>query len=204
MRVRSRRWAARITSDEETYMVDTDSSVRVPPLAPHERDQRQADLVERAGAELGVFTTLVRNPDIFADLLTLGERLLRQSTLNPRVRELLIMRAAWRCRAAYEWSHHEVIGRSVGLTNDDLAALATGTVDSTDPLRAMLLRAADELVIDHRLSEPTWTDLSREYPTEQLIEICLLVGEYAMLAGALNTLGVQIEAGYPIPAWASS
>jgi alkylhydroperoxidase family enzyme len=194
---------APITSDEEALMSDTDGSVRVPPLAPHERDQRQTELVERAGAELGVYTTLVRNPDVFADFLTLGERLLHRSTLNPRVRELLIMRAAWRCRAPYIWSHHEVIGRSAGLTDDDLAALATSTVESTDPLRAMLLRAADELVIDHRLSEPTWNDLSREYPTEQLIEICMLVGEYAMLAGALNSLGVQIEDGYPIPAWTS-
>jgi hypothetical protein len=29
----------------------------------------------------------------------------------------------------------------------------------------------------------------------------MLVGEYAMLAGALNSLGVQIEDGYPVPSW---
>jgi len=184
-------------------MADVDRSVRVPPLAPHERDQRQTALVELAGAELGVYTTLVRNPDIFADFLPLGQRLLHRSTLDPRARELLIMRVAWLCRAPYVWSHHEVIGRSAGLTDDDLAALETRTVDNTDPLRAMLLRAADELVGDHRLSDPAWNDLTRRYPTEQLIEICMLVGQYAMLTGVLNTLGVQIEDGYPTPAWAS-
>jgi 4-carboxymuconolactone decarboxylase len=191
------------TSDEEALMANVDRPARVPPLPPHERDQRQTALVELAGAELGVYTTLVRSPDIFADFLPLGTRLLLLSTLDPRVRELLIMRAAWLCRAPYVWSHHEVIGRSVGLTDDDLAVLATSTTDDTDPLRAMLLRAADELVLDHRLSDPAWDDLTRSYPTEQLIEICMLVGQYAMLAGALNTLGVQIEDGYPVPAWAS-
>src|SRR4051812_37228232 len=108
--------------------------VRVAPLAPAERDERQAALVARAGAELSVFTTLVRSPDVFEDFLTFGQRLLNQSTLQPRIRELLILRVAWRCRAAYIWSHHEVIGRSAGLTDDDLAASAGGTVEDGDPL----------------------------------------------------------------------
>jgi 4-carboxymuconolactone decarboxylase len=183
-------------------MSGTADRMRVPPLAPHERDERQAALVRRAGAEFGVFTTLVRNPDVFADFLPLGERLLRLSTLDHRERELLIMRVAWRCDAPYEWSHHEVIGRAAGLTDDDLTALAADTVDDSDPGRAVLLRAADDLVRTHRLSDPAWSGLAGRYPTEQIIEICMLVGQYAMLAGALNSLGVQIEDGYPIPAWA--
>ena len=65
-----------------------------------------------------------------------------------------------------------------------------------------MIRAADELVTAHPLSDPTWRDLATRYPTEQLIEICLLVGQYAMLAGTLTSLGVQIEDGYPIPDWA--
>jgi alkylhydroperoxidase family enzyme len=180
--------------------------VRVAPLAPSERDERQAALVAQAGPELGVFTTLVRHPDLFADFLAFGRRLLELSTLDQRVRELLILRVAWRCRAPYIWSHHEVIGRSAGLTDDDLAALAGGTVEDGDPLRALMLGVADELVADHVLSDPTWHDLAVRYPTEQIIEICMLVGAYIMLAGTLNSLGVQIEDGYPVPPsrWAST
>jgi alkylhydroperoxidase family enzyme len=177
---------------------------RVPPLPPAERDERQAALVQEAGAELGVFTTLVRNPDVFGDFLPFGRRLLRDSSLDPRERELLIMRTAFRCRARYEWSHHEVIGRRAGLTDDDLSKLAQQAIDDADPAdpaRALLLRAADELVAEHVLSDHTWAALAAMYPVPQIIEICLLVGEYAMLAGALNSLGVQIEPGFPQPAW---
>jgi 4-carboxymuconolactone decarboxylase len=176
--------------------------VRVPPLAPPERSARQAALVARAGAELGVYTTLVRHPDLFADLLPFGQRLLEGSTLEPRVRELLILRTAWRCRAPYVWTHHEIAGRGAGLTGDDLVALGTGAVDPGDPLRAVLLRAADELVAAHRLSDPTWTGLAARFAPEQLIEICLLVGQYVMLAGTLNSLGVRVEPGYSPPSWA--
>jgi alkylhydroperoxidase family enzyme len=177
---------------------------RVPPLPPQERDERQASLVQQAGAELGVFTTLVRNPDVFGDFLPFGRRMLHGSSLHPRERELLILRTAFRCRARYEWSHHEVIGRKAGLTDDDLSALtqeATDDPDPADPARTLLLRAADELVADHVLSDRTWAALAATYPVPQIIEICLLVGEYVMLAGALNSLGVQIEPGYPQPAW---
>jgi 4-carboxymuconolactone decarboxylase len=182
---------------------------RVAPLAPAERDERQAALVAQSGGELGVFTTLVRHPDLFADFLPFGKRLLERSTLPPRHRELLIMRTAWRCRSPYEWTHHEVIGRKAGLTDDDFAALVVETVEtvdaddtSRDPVRPLLLRAADELLAEHILRDGTWQELSERYRVEQTIEICLLVGQYAMLAGALNSLGVQIEDGNPTPPWA--
>jgi 4-carboxymuconolactone decarboxylase len=171
---------------------------RVPPLPPEERDERQAALVAAAGAEFGVYTTLVRHPDLFADLLPFGKRLLEQSTVEQRERELVILRVAWRCRAAYIWSHHEGVGRSAGLTDDDLAALVTEDVDE----QAVLFRAADELVADHRLGDATWQRLTDRYATEQIIEICMLAGQYVMLAGTLNSLGVQLEAGYPPPDWA--
>ena len=58
-----------------------------------------------------------------------------------------------------------MIGRTSGLTDDDLAALDAGTVDARDPVRAVLLRAADELVAAHRLSDPVWNDLTTRYPT---------------------------------------
>ena len=178
---------------------------RVPPLPPDERDERQAELVRMAGAEYGVYTTLVRHPDLFADFLPFGRRLLRMSSLSPRERELMIMRTAYRCRARYEWAHHDVIGRRAGLTDEDIALLGTDVPPpDTEPATALLLRAADELVADHVLSDATWAELTATYTVPQMIEICMLVGEYAMLAGALNSLGVQIEEGYPTPAWDGS
>jgi alkylhydroperoxidase family enzyme len=175
---------------------------RVAPLPPDERDERQAELVRYAGSELGIYTTLVRHPDLFADFMPLGRRLLRLSSLEPRDRETLILRTAYRCRARYEWSHHDVIGRRAGLTDADLAVLSTDTVGpDVDPATALLIRAADELIDGHLLSDDTWAALSQAYSQNQVIEICMLVGSYGMLAGALNSLGVQIEDGYPAPSW---
>jgi alkylhydroperoxidase family enzyme len=176
---------------------------RVAPLPPEERDERQAELVRRAGAELGVYTTLVRATDVFGDFLPFGRRMLRLSSLPPRERELLILRTAFRCKAAYEWSHHDRIGRGAGLEDADIDVLARDVVadGDADERTVLLIRAADELVADHVLSDGTWAKLARAYTVSQVIEVCMLVGEYGMLAGALNSLGVQIEDGYPQPPW---
>src|SRR3569833_542534 len=133
-----------------------DQTPRLAPLPPAERDERQAALVAQAGAylhadhELAVFTTLVRNTAVFADLLPFARRILAQSTLDPRLRELIVLRVAYRCRAPYVWSQHVVIGRGAGVTDPDLAALADPSIVDGDPLRSLMLRAADELVTGHR------------------------------------------------------
>lgn len=176
--------------------------VRVEPLAKDQRSQRQQELVDEAGGELGVFTTLVHHVDLFADFLPLGGRLLRRSSLDAVDRELLILRTAAQCGASYEWSHHDPIGRRAGLNDDVIPLLAD--LEGTNGLRpheARLARAADELVTEHRLSDQTWEELRQDYEQNQVMEICMLVGSYTMLAGTLNSLGVAVEPGYPVAPW---
>jgi hypothetical protein len=63
-----------------------------------------------------------------------------------------------------------------------------------------LLRAADELHSDARISDATWEGLARELDEPQLIELPILVGQYHLVAFALNSLGVQPEPGLePLP-----
>lgn len=175
---------------------------RLAPLAAHERNERQQQLIDDVGSDFAIFATLVRHPELFADFEVLASRLLRRSGLPGKVRETLILRTARRCLAGYEWAHHEVIGRREGLTDQELAAIgdvsATGRLDDTG---ALLVQAADELVLDHRLGDATWSALQATFEEKQIIEICLLVGNYAMIAGALNSLGVQIEDGFDAPEW---
>jgi hypothetical protein len=55
------------------------------------------------------------------------------------------------------------------------------------------LRATDELHDVRVISDHTWRALAAELTDRQLIELCLLVGHYEMLAMALNSLGVEPE-----------
>lgn len=173
---------------------------RLDPVPPEDRTEYQQQLMDAAGRDFRVFSTLVRHPDLFGAYLPLGTRLLARSLLTPREREILILRAAYGIRAEYEWGHHAKIAASSGVEDDVIEAIGTAQprLDADDRL---LVHAADELVGDHRLSQQTWEALAERFGDMQLIEICMLVGAYAMLGGTLNSLQVQLEDGYPRAPW---
>ena len=60
---------------------------------------------------------------------------------------------------------------------------------------AALLRAADELHEGSTIAEAPWAQLAESYGERELIELTMLVGEYHLMAFALNALGVADEDG---------
>jgi 4-carboxymuconolactone decarboxylase len=43
------------------------------------------------------------------------------------------------------------------------------------------------------ISDETWEVLAAGYDYKQLIEVCMVVGQYHMVAFTLNSLGVELE-----------
>ncbi|WP_229698611.1 carboxymuconolactone decarboxylase family protein [Wenjunlia tyrosinilytica] len=144
-----------------------------------------------------IFSTLVRHPDLYAAFMPFGAQLLRGGLLPGRVRELLVLRTAHNTGAAYEWGRHLPLAEAEGLTADDVARIAQGPEDTgwTD-LDRHLLRAADQLHSDARISAGTWNALASRYGEAELIEIAMLVGQYHMVAFFLNSAGVQLDPGF--------
>ena len=168
---------------------------RVPPVTdPSELDDEARGLLERmspGGRVLNVFATLVHHPKLLKRWLVFGNHILSKSTLSARHRELLILRTAHRCGSVYEWTQHSRIALAVGLTPQEVEDVAEDRL--ADPFEATLLRAADELIDDHVVSDATWATLTQRYDVRQMLDAMFTVGQYAMLAGALNSLGVQVE-----------
>jgi len=173
---------------------------RLRPLTDEECTPEQLELLEALGPSrsLHIFRTLVRHPKLYRRWAPFAGRLLQGSSLPDRDRELVILRVAWRCAAGYEWGQHVGIARAAGLSDDEIRGAAAPLGDhgwSADD--ATLLRAVDQLQDDHRIDDGTWTALATRYGEEQLIELTVLAGAYAMLAGTLGSLGVQLEGDQP-------
>lgn len=177
--------------------------VRIPPLPPEERDERTEELlatmrVPGNGGDLNIFATLARHPRLLKRWSDFGGTLLYRGELPERERELVILRTAWNCRSDYEWGQHVRIGHVAGLTSDEIAAIAGEEADVTAGWSAadtVLLRAADELHADARISDDTWAELAARWSDAQLIELCMLVGQYHLVAFTLNSLGVPLDPG---------
>ena len=159
---------------------------RIPPQPPEdwEEDLRAiltADLGDRPRlGELNIFTTFARHPELFKNWMQFARYLLVGGRLPFADRELLILRTGYNCRAPYEWGQHVRIAMNGGIEREVVDRVAAGA--------------------DARISNATWEDLARHLDQQQLIELPMLVGQYHLVAFALNSLGVQPEPGLePLP-----
>jgi len=126
--------------------------------------------------------------------LAFNMRLMPRGRLDRRDTEALILRTAWLCRSRYEWTQHVAIGRRAGLTEEQIEAIAADPASEalTDSMR-LLLPIVPELLEQHALAAATYEVLARRFEPAQILEATMLVGNYAMLAGALNSFGVPLE-----------
>lgn len=168
--------------------------MRIAPLDAEERDDGQAALLDRLrafrGRDLNVFATVARHPRLLRAWVRFGGVLMNEGLLPARDRELLVLRTAKRCGADYEWRHHSEIAVEVGLPAGAIQA-AAGEAEPADTWDAILIAAADELTGERQLSDHTWAALARRYDERQLIEVCFLVGQYALIAGVVRSLGIE-------------
>jgi alkylhydroperoxidase family enzyme len=179
-------------------MTDPARTTRIQPLPAAERDERQNELVAPLavnGRDLRIFATLVRHPRLFNRWSAFGGTLLRRGELSGRHRELLVLRTAWHCHADYEWGQHVRIAAAAGVTDEEITRIVAGPdAPGWAALDAAVVRAADELHRDSCIGDATWEVLSSELDERQLIEVCMVVGQYHLVAFALNSLGVEPEA----------
>lgn len=141
-----------------------------------------------------VFTTLARHRRLFRRWLRFAGALMPGGRLPRADTELVILRVAHATGCAYEWHHHERLGRRAGLSAEEIARVRDGAdAEGWSPRQALLLRASDELLAERTLSDATWDGLRPLLSDEELIELCMLAGHYAMLAGTLNALRVEVD-----------
>lgn len=169
------------------------------PLPPGQWDDQARDaLASTVSAERisegdvgNLLATLARHPVLTRAYLPFGFYLQRDSTLPPRLREMVILRVAHRAACEYEWVHHVRLAHQVGLSDADVAE-ATADCRS-DGVVALALRAVDELLSGFRVSDDTWTALADKLDEHQSMDLIFTIGGYLLLAAGINTFGVRPE-----------
>lgn len=175
-------------------------------IAPLPEDQWDDDLrpileIESPGLDgrLGdnnIFPSLARHKDLFRAWLPFGGFLLGGGVLAARERELLILRTGVNCSCAYEWGQHVRISAALGMDREEILRVAEGpNAPGWRAADVALLRAADELHAEAKISDHTWESLAETYDERGLIEIPILVGHYHLVAFALNSLEIQLDDG---------
>ena len=181
-------------------------TARIAPLDPAALSQEQVEAlapVTREGAPtINIFLTLARAPTALKRFLAWANYVLsRDNALDPRRRELAILRTGFNCGSGYEFAQHTRIGLRAGISQDEIDTLTRPIGEGQwTPIEAAILSACDELVSDHFVSDATWTALAG-LGDKGRMDLVFTVGQYTQVSMILNSFGVQIEnGGEPVPA----
>ncbi|NYE36790.1 4-carboxymuconolactone decarboxylase [Nocardioides cavernae] len=188
--------------------------MRLPRLLPSGLDPAQRDLRERIvggprargprlfalehddGSLTGPFGIMLHHPAVGGPLQELGAALRYRTGLTDRVREIAILCVAAATDSAFERYAHEQVGRSVGLTDDELEALAEERFTSTDRAE----HAAYDLCRRLLAGRPVLDDRDHDVLVDvlgaaALTELVALVGYYRLLADLMHVHDVRAPSG---------
>jgi alkylhydroperoxidase family enzyme len=144
---------------------------------------------------LNVARMMAHSPDQMLAFQRFGEAVLSKGALDPRLRELAILRVGHRLGAAYETHHHERIGRAVGMSEAQIEAARSGDGAGLPERDRMVLACANELESDGSLPDALFADLARVFSHQELVELVLATGFYGMVSRFLNAFWVEVEEG---------
>jgi AhpD family alkylhydroperoxidase len=150
-----------------------------------------------AAPEMHLFTTLGQHKRLFLAMMPYSGALLR-GRLPRADTELVILRVAHLRTCEYELQHHRRMASRRGLdgsTQDAIFAWPEALDGSRGltPRQQALLRATDEFIKNRSISADTWQQLAAHLDRRQLIEFCMLAGQYDGLAATMSALDIPLD-----------
>lgn len=169
---------------------------RLPYLDKSDLLPEHQDLLAR---NLNLYRVLAHSPRAARSLNTLARYIRDGSRLDPRLRELAVLQVSYLTRSAWGYAHHIRIGREVGLSDDDIRAVAdetAGRATQLDIHAKTVLRAAREMTTELSVSDETFASLRAELDDERLTDLMVTIGFYNGLVRLLETMKVDVEEDY--------
>lgn len=168
---------------------------RLPYADPDTAPERVRRALENV-PPLNVFRMVANAETAFRPWLAFGGALLSSLELDPRVRELAILRVARLSGAEYEWVQHVPIALAVGASQEQVDAVDRGEIDddSLGDAERAALRFTTEVVREVRASDEALAALrAAGLSPREVVELLLVIGQYMLVARVAETAGIELD-----------
>jgi len=143
---------------------------------------------------LNVQRMMANAQGIFPVRSKLSNALFTQIKLDPRLREIAILRTAKDCRSIYEWTQHVPAARHVGVTDEQIATIEKWTdANCFSELERLVLQLTDEVNANVKGRRETVEALKKHLSPGEIIELLVIIGHWRQTASVLETLEVDLE-----------
>lgn len=160
---------------------------------PAKHNDRTRELLSK-NRNANIFRMMAHSPSHLEQYCRLGGAIRHKGELDPVLRELAITRTGILCEAPYEVVAHTRIGKSVGVTDAQNAALSDWqSATCFDEVQRAALAFTDEIVRLRRPSDATFAAISSKLTPRALVELQLAVGFYVMTSKFLETFAIDMQ-----------
>src|SRR5215212_2360073 len=160
---------------------------------PAKHNERTRELLGK-NRNANIFRMMAHSPSYLEQYCRLGGAIRHKGELDPIVRELAITRTGILCEAPYEVVAHKRIGKNVGVTDEQNAALEDWkSATCFNELQRAALAFTDEIVKLPRPTDATFSAISAKVSPAALVELQLSVGFYIMTSKFLETFDIDMQ-----------
>lgn len=119
--------------------------------------------------------------------------LLDQLELDPKLRQLTILRVTHRIEAQYAWIQHVALAKVIGVSDEQISSLQQGRVegDHFTTKEQLMLTFVDEVMQTPRVCDATFEQMRRLFSSRELVELLLVVGLYWTVGRVMTTLDIE-------------
>ena len=138
------------------------------------------------GRLIGPFNAFLLHPEVTAKLSEFQAAEATNTTLTPRVREvvIIVVGAVW--RADYELYAQIDVARKAGLSDDVITALADGDIpEDLSDHEKLAARVARELATRHRIDDELYREAEEAFGPKGLFDIMAVMGVYQTVCSLL-------------------
>jgi alkylhydroperoxidase family enzyme len=151
-------------------------------------------LLKSGRITLNVSRMIANSNAVFKYFNQLGGALMGRAKLDPKLREIAILRTAKVSRSVYEWTQHVPMARHVGVTDAQVAAMDNWQdAKCFNDLERMVLRFTDEVAGNVKASHEALEVLKKRLGPAEIVELILTIGFWGMVARLLETTEVDLE-----------
>ena len=169
---------------------------RIPLPTDDELSDDARALMERL-PPLNIVRMFAGAPAALRPLTELGQAILLQGELDPRLREIAILAVARTSDSEYERLQHENISRAIGMPEDEIRAAADGDVERLDAEAQLVWRFAAAIARDVRADEQLTSEVLERFGRRQATELVVACAYYSAIARIIETCGVELEEQLP-------
>ncbi len=153
--------------------------------------------VERTSGGLGVlnvFKVMAHTPELMCSWWDMMMVALTRLSLDARLRELAILRVFQVLRCEYGFAHHARLAKRVGLTTEEIDALAEyESAPEFSEAERLVLRYADSVTDMRPDASSQARELLVRLTERDLVELTFCIANWNLMARLLIPLSVELE-----------